>query len=124
LANLSPSENLYRAFRELDKDGRVAASGLRFPNISVNRANLCEPEDVLIGRPSPVGVCSFYVRDIPLEYIEGTVSYSFVAVEDPVPDNPAHAEIRCLKDSVYLQQEPPPPQESADNSGCISHPRR
>lgn len=108
MANLDLTELLYRAFRELDPNGRVSASGIKFPDISVNRACLSKPEDLILGKTQPIGVFSFFVKDIPVQYVDGSNNYTFVAVEYPIPTNKAHAEIRVFINEMYSQNEPPP----------------
>jgi hypothetical protein len=107
LVKLNNSELLYRAFRQLCPENKVSAADIKFPDISVNRASLSKPEDLLNSKTQPIGVCSFLVSGIPSGYSDSNINYNFVAVEDPLPDNPAHAEIRTLVNGVHSSKEPP-----------------
>jgi len=98
VSKLQSSEILYRAFRQLDDDGSVSPADIRFPDISVNRATLSKPEDLLIGRED-AGVFSFPVSGIPGPYLDG--SLKFFAEADPVVGNSAHAEVRAYVGGVY-----------------------
>lgn len=108
MANLADTEMLYRAFREVDPSGKVSASGISFPDTSVDRACLRAPHDTIANKTPPIGVFSFYVSDIPDQYIDQNDTYSFVAAEDPTPLNPAHALIKFYKNGSYLKTEEPP----------------
>ncbi len=107
--SLDSSEILYRAFRQICPQNKVSPADIKFPDISVNRGCLSKPEDLLVGRMAPVGVFSFLVGDIPTEYRsdDGKEKYTFLAIEDPQPENSAHAEVRVFINGVHCKKEPP-----------------
>lgn len=106
---LALDEKLYRRFAKLE-NGRVAASDLSFPDMSVNRALLSAPNDLLSVPHQEKGVCSFYVKDIPrpFQHPDTGKSYSFQGCEEPIVGNAAHAEIRAFEDSQYMGTKSPP----------------
>lgn len=106
---LAQDEKLYRRFTKLD-GGKVSASDLSFPDISVNRASLSVACDLLITPHQDKGVCSFFVSEIPdpFQHPDTGKTYSFLGCEDPEVGNAAHAEVRAFEDGQYMAGKSPP----------------
>lgn len=94
-----PLESLYlRYFADNFVDGQLQTAAIRFPNQSVNRGSLSEPEDVLFdeqGRYDGLGVVEIMVHEIPETIADANgTQFSFNVSHSPEEKNYSHSEIR------------------------------
>jgi hypothetical protein len=82
---------------------RLLPESISLPSVSCNRSAYAAPESVLVAeRPGDTCIAQIAVRDLPgSERSPGGVVYDWIAADDPLPENPAHAEVRLRRDEVY-----------------------
>lgn len=92
-------------------DGQLALGAIRFPEMSVNRGSLSEPEDALFSedrRYDGLGVVAFKVADVPGRIDqENGPAYVFFLRHAPLEDNYSHSEICSAPEAQPESIRPP-----------------
>ncbi len=103
---LPGTERLFRSIAPsaeyIDGD-RVLGAAVQLPSTSCNREKYGDPESVLVPeRPADTGVIGIRAGDVPLPSASPNgVPYDWIAADDPLPHNEAHAEVRLRRGGVY-----------------------
>lgn len=96
---IPPAELLFRAIRPEDVDGsRVLGTAIDLPASSVVREKYGQANSPLIPtRPHLTGVAEIVHSALPAPQTTNNVAWEFLAVDNPLPDDDAHAEIRLCR---------------------------
>lgn len=110
--SLPPEELLFRSARPaaLVMDGdRVLPEAVQLPSSSCNRERYALPESVLVAeRPADTCVVQIAAGDLPAPMTSlAGVTYDWLAADDPLPANEAHAEIRLCRSGMYNRNHRP-----------------